>query len=153
MNKEYGKDVTVVEMTEYMMNHTCTANRGYLLKYMFDANIKLLNCTKLLAITEKGVKVLRNTHKSVPNPYLTWNPILPENVLNPLAPKVKEDMKEEIIEADLVVMAAGGRPSEKLFLDIQSACPTIEVYNIGDSFKAGKVFEATKSGYNCALNL
>ena len=153
MNKEYGKDVTVVEMTEYMMNHTCTANRGYLLKYMFDANIKLLNCTKLLAITEKGVKVLRNVHKSVPNPYLTWNPILPENVLNPLAPKVKEDMKEEIIEADLVVMAAGGRPGEKLFLDIQSACPTIEVYNIGDSFKAGKVFEATKSGYNCALNL
>ncbi|MBQ8502696.1 MAG: FAD-dependent oxidoreductase [Clostridia bacterium] len=153
LNKEYGKDVTVVEMAEYMMNHTCTANRGYLLKYMYDANIKLLNCTRLLSFTDGGVKVLRNTHKSVPDPYLTWNPILPENVLNPLAPKIKEDMKEEVLEADLVVMAAGGRPSEKLFLDIQAACPTIEVYNIGDSFKAGKVFEATKSGYNCALNL
>lgn len=153
LNKELGKDVTVVEMTEYMMNHTCTANRGYLLKYMHDANVKLLNCTRLLSFTEGGVKVLRNCHKSVPNPYLTWNPILPENVLNPLAPKVKEDLKEEILEADLVVMAAGGRPSEKLFLDIQAACPTIEVYNIGDSFKGGKVFEATKSGYNCALNL
>ncbi|MGN0486107.1 MAG: FAD-dependent oxidoreductase [Acutalibacteraceae bacterium] len=153
LNKELGKQVTVIEMTEYMMNHTCTANRGYLLKYMYDANIKLLNCTKLLAIEKNGVKVLRNTDKSVPDPYLCWNPILPENILNPLAPKIKENNKEEFIEADLIVMAAGGRPCEKLFLDIQSACPSIEVYNIGDSFKGGKVFEATKSGYACALNL
>lgn len=153
LSKEYGKDVTVVEMTPYMMNHTCTANRGYLLRYMEEAGIRLYNCTKLLSFTEGGVKVLRNKHKSVPNPYLTWNPILPENVLNPLAPKVKEDCHEEKIQADLVVMAAGGRPAEKLFLDIQAGCPTVEVYNIGDSFKGGKVFEATKSGYNCALNL
>ncbi len=153
LNKEHGKDVTVVEMTEYMMNHTCTANRGYLLKYMFDAGVKLLNCTKLLSIEEKGVKVRQNIHASVPDPYLTWNPILPENVLNPLAPKVKQYNEDKLIECDAVIMAAGGRPSEKLFLDIQSACPTVEVYNIGDSFKGGKVFEATKSGYSCALNL
>ncbi len=153
LSKELGKDVTVVEMTEYMMNHTCTANRGYLLHYMEEANINLLNCTKLLGFEKNGVKVSRNMHKSVPNPYLTWNPILPENVLNPLAPKVKEDYREQVLPADLVIMAAGGRPNEKLFLDIQSACPTVEIYNIGDSFKGGKVFEATKSGYSCALNL
>ena len=146
-------EATVVEMTEYMMNHTCTANRGYLLKYMYDSGVKLFNCTKLLSIEDKGVKVLRNMDKSVPNPYLTWNPILPENVLNPLAPKVKEKNEEQFIEADAVIMAAGGRPDENLFLDIQQKCPEIEVYNIGDSFKGGKVFEATKSGYRCALNL
>ena len=153
LNKEFGMEATVVEMTEYMMNHTCTANRGYLLKYMYDSGVKLFNCTKLLSIEDKGVKVLRNMDKSVPNPYLTWNPILPENVLNPLAPKVKEKNEEQFIEADAVIMAAGGRPDENLFLDIQQKCPEIEVYNIGDSFKGGKVFEATKSGYNCALNL
>ena len=153
LNKEFGMEATVVEMTEYMMNHTCTANRGYLLKYMYDAGVKLFNCTKLLSIEDKGVKVLRNMDKSVPNPYLTWNPILPENVLNPLAPKVKEKNEEQFIEADAVIMAAGGRPDENLFLDIQQKCPEIEVYNIGDSFKGGKVFEATKSGYSCALNL
>lgn len=153
LNKEHGKEATVVEMTEYMMNHTCTANRGYLLKYMYDSGVKLFNCTKLLSIEDKGVKVLRNMDKSVPDPYLTWNPILPENVLNPLAPKVKQSNEEQFIEADAVIMAAGGRPDEKLFLDIQAACSEIEVYNIGDSFRGGKVFEATKSGYNCALNL
>lgn len=153
LNKEFGKEATVIEMTEYIMNHTCTANRGYLLKYMYDSGVKLFNCTKLISIEDNGVKVLRNMDKSVPNPYLTWNPILPENVLNPLAPKVKEKNEEQFIEADAIIMAAGGRPDEQLFLDIQQKCPEIEVYNIGDSFKGGKVFEATKSGYNCALNL
>ncbi len=146
-------DVTVVEMDKYMMNHTCTANRGHLLKYMYDYNIKLLNCTKSKSFDDKGVVVERNKSKSVPNPYLCWNPILPENVPNPLAKKLKFDMVEEHLDADLIVMAAGGRPNESFFLELQKELNTIEVYNLGDSFKGGKIFEATKSGYALALSL
>lgn len=154
LKKELGvEDVTVVEMDKYIMNHTCTANRGYLLKYMYDSGIKLLNCTKSVSFDEKGVVVSRNTSKSVPNPYLSWNPILPENVPNPLAPKLKNEPVEEHLDADLIVMAAGGRPNEALFLELQQKLNTIEVYNLGDSFKGGKVFEATKSGYALALSL
>lgn len=154
LKKELGvEDVTVVEMDKYIMNHTCTANRGYLLRYMYDSGIKLLNCTKSVSFDEKGVVVSRNTSKSVPNPYLSWNPILPENVPNPLAPKLKNEPVEEHLDADLIVMAAGGRPNEALFLELQQKLNTIEVYNLGDSFKGGKVFEATKSGYALALSL
>lgn len=154
LKKELGvEDVTVVEMDKYIMNHTCTANRGYLLKYMYDSGIKLLNCTKSVSFDEKGVVVSRNTSKSVPDPYLSWNPILPENVPNPLAPKLKNKPVEEHLDADLIVMAAGGRPNEALFLELQQKLNTIEVYNLGDSFKGGKVFEATKSGYALALSL
>ena len=154
LKKELGvEDVTVVEMDKYIMNHTCTANRGYLLKYMYDSGIKLLNCTKSVSFDEKGVVVSRNTSKSVPDPYLSWNPILPENVPNPLAPKLKNEPVEEHLDADLIVMAAGGRPNEALFLELQQELNTIEVYNLGDSFKGGKVFEATKSGYALALSL
>ncbi len=153
LNKEFGKEVTVVEMTPYIMNHTCTANRGYLLKYMFDSGIKLLNCTKLTEFKPDGVNVSQNKSKSVPDPYLTWTPILPENVLNPLAPKIKEEFEDVFIPTDLVILAAGGRPDEALFHAIQKELNTVEVYNIGDSFRGGKVFEATKSGYACALNL
>ncbi|MCL2508951.1 MAG: FAD-dependent oxidoreductase [Oscillospiraceae bacterium] len=153
LSQEHGKDVTVVEMTPYFMNHTCTANRGYLLKYMYDYGIKLLNCTKLTGFTQDGINVTRNVSKTVPDPYLSWAPILPENILNPLAPKIKEEPADEFIAADLIVLAGGGRPDESLFLNIQKALNTTEVYNIGDSFKGGKVFEATKSGYACALNL
>ena len=154
LKKELGvEDVTVVEMDKYIMNHTCTANRGYLLKYMYDSGIKLLNCTKSVSFDEKGVVVSHNTSKSVPDPYLSWNPILPENVPNPLAPKLKNEPVEEHLDADLIVMAAGGRPNEALFLELQQKLNTIEVYNLGDSFKGGKVFEATKSGYALALSL
>ena len=154
LKKELGvEDVTVVEMDKYIMNHTCTANRGYLLKYMYDSGIKLLNCTKSVSFDEKGVVVSRNTSKSVPDTYLSWNPILPENVPNPLAPKLKNEPVEEHLDADLIVMAAGGRPNEALFLELQQKLNTIEVYNLGDSFKGGKVFEATKSGYALALSL
>lgn len=147
------KDITVVEMTPYMMNHTCTANRGYLLKYMEDAGVKLYNCTRLTEFTPDGVKVMHNKAKSVPNPYLTWNPILPENVLNPLAPKIKDGSVEETLQADITILAAGGRSDDELFLNMQAELNDKEVYNIGDSFHGGKVFEATKSGYAMALNL
>ena len=154
LKKEIGvEDVTVVEMDKYIMNHTCTANRGYLLKYMYDSGFKLLNCTKSVSFDEKGVVVRRNTSKSVPNPFLSWNPILPDNVHNPLAPKLKDEPVEDHLDADLIVMAAGGRPNEALFLELQQKLNTIEVYNLGDSFKGGKVFEATKSGYALALSL
>ncbi|MDR1465887.1 MAG: FAD-dependent oxidoreductase [Oscillospiraceae bacterium] len=151
--KEQGKDVTVVEMTEYFMNRACTANRGYLLKYLYDAGVKLLNCTTLLAFGSGGVKVLRNCAKNVPDPYLSWTPILPENILNPLAPKLKHEDREEIIAADAVVLAAGGRPNEALFHALQQALGDREIYNIGDSFQGGKVLEATRGGYALGLAL
>lgn len=153
LNKELGKNVTVIEMTPYFMNHTCTANRGYLLKYMFDSGVKLLNCTTLLGYEDGGVKVSRNYSSTVPDSYLTWGPILPENVLNPLAKKIKDECREEIIKGDIILLAAGGRANEKLFLDFHAALGDKEVYNIGDSFKGGKVFEATKSGYALGLSL
>lgn len=154
LKKECGvEDITVIEMDKYIMNHTCTANRGYLLKYMYDAGIKLWNCTMLKSFDEKGVTVSKNNSSTVPDPYLSWGPILPESVLNPLAKKVKEERADVFVPADMVILAAGGRPNEALFLELQDKYNTKEVYNLGDSFKGGKVFEATKSGYALALNL
>lgn len=154
LNKECGiEDVTVVEMDKYIMNHTCTANRGHLLKCMYDAGIKLWNCTALKSFEANGINVRRNKSNTVPDPYLSWNPILPESVLNPLAKKIKDESVDEFVPADMVVMAAGGRPNEALFLELQDKFNTKEVYNLGDSFKGGKVFDATKSGYALGLHL
>jgi 2-enoate reductase len=154
LNKECGiNDITVVEMDKYIMNHACTANRGHLLKCMYDAGIKLWNCTSLKSFEPNGVNVRRNKSDTVPNPYLSWNPILPESVPNPLAKKIKDESVDEFVPADMVIMAAGGRPNEALFLELQDKFNTKEVYNLGDSFKGGKIFEATKSGYALALNL
>lgn len=144
---EKGCDVKVVEMDKFIMNKTCTANRGYLIHYLQKANVELMNCTRVVGFETNAVKVMKNISKSVPNPYITWHPILPENVENPLAPKFKIKEEEITIPADLVVVAAGGRPDDVLYYEALRNNAAPELYNIGDSFASGKVLEATRAAY------
>jgi 2-enoate reductase len=150
---EKNCEVTVIEMDKYIMNHICTANRGHLIYYLKKGGVKLLNCTRLTKVTKEGVDVMRNISKTVPDPYITWHPILPENIENPLAPKLKINEKAETISADLVVMAAGGIPDDSLYLEAMRENAAPELYNIGDSFSAGKVLEANRSAYRLAMQL
>ena len=150
---EYGLEVTVVEMDKYFMNHVCTANRGHLIHYMERENVKLLNCTKVVGFEENGVKVIQNVSETVPDPYLTWHPILPENVENPLAPKIEVEEEEKVLKADLFVMAIGNRPRNQMFFDAQKEKIASEIYNIGDSLKSGKVLEATRAANALARSL
>jgi 2-enoate reductase len=146
-------DVTVIEMLPYFMDGSCTANRGHLIYYMEKNGVRLINMAKVVAFEERKVKISRNVNKNVPDPYNTWSPILPKNIENPLAPKIKDEYKDEILEADLVVFAAGGRPDDRLFYSLQEKHAAPELYNIGDSFSGGRVLEATRAGYRLAMKL
>ena len=152
---ELDKDVKVVEMGKYIMNGACTANRGHIIHYLEEAGVELLNCTKLVSIDGHRVNVLQNTHKNVPDPYVTWHPILPENVENPLdiLTKIGEDYKERTLFSDMVVLATGVVPSPMLYYDCVKLHAAKEIYNIGDSFKGARVFEAVRSAYRCARNI
>lgn len=152
---ELDKDVKIVEMGKYIMNGACTANRGHIIHYLEEAGVELLNCTKLVSIDGHRVNVLQNTHKNVPDPYVTWHPILPENVENPLdiLTKIGEDYKERTLFSDMVVLATGVVPSPMLYYDCVKLHAAKEIYNIGDSFKSARVFEAVRSAYRCAVNL
>jgi 2-enoate reductase len=140
-------------MDKYIMNHTCTANRGHLIHYLKKGGVKLLNCTRLVKVTQEGAEVVRNISKTVPDPCITWHPILPENIENPLAPKLKVKEKTETVPADLVVIAAGGVPDDGLYLEALKENAAPELYNIGDGFSAGKVLEANRSAYRLAIQL
>jgi len=150
---ERGLDVTVVEMEKYFMHGACTANRGYLIHYMQKAGVDLLNCTRVTGFDEKGVIVMRNMSKTVPDPYITWLPILPENVENPLAPKLKTEEKELHIDADIIVLAIGGKPDNGLYFEAQRERAAPALHNIGDSFEPGKVLEATRAAYRLGVSL
>ena len=150
---EKGCEVTVVEMDKYIMNHTCTANRGHLIHYLQKAGVRLLNCTRVTGFSPQGVEVARNVSKTVPDPYVTWHPILPENVENPLAPKLKVEERPELLPADLTVIAAGGVSDDALYFAAIREQAAPEIYNIGDSFSAGKVLEATRAAYRLGLSL
>jgi len=150
---ELDKNVKIIEMEKYIMNHTCTANRGHILHYLQKAGVEILNMTKVLSIAEDGVVVARNMAPSVPDPYNTWAPILPENILNPLAPKIKEDYVEQTLKADLVILSAGVKSDNEIYYTCLKERVASEVYNIGDSYKPGKVMEAVKTAYRKALSI
>ncbi len=153
LNYEHGKDVTVIEMLPEIMLGVCTANRGHLLHYMEKGGVKLYNCTKLTSFTKGKALVERNISKNVPNPYDTWTPLLPENIENPLAKKPGNETRQEAIQADLIVLAMGGRPNEEPFFSAQRENVAPELYNIGDSFDGKKVHEATKAGFRLARRI
>lgn len=143
--------VNVIEALPYMMQGSCTANRGHLLHTLAAHNVHLLNMTRVERVEKAPggatLHVSRNRHKNVPDPYVSWTPILPENVENPLAPKVGNDWHEENIASDLLVIACGERANDALFYELQKTHAAPELHNIGDGFAPGRILEAVRAAY------
>ena len=152
---ELNKNVKVVEMDKYIMNHVCTANRGHLIHYLEEGGVELLNMTTLKKVEDGKIVVEQNINKNVPNPYITWSPILPENVENPmdaLRPIKNEPVTREL-KADMVVLAAGNRSAIDMYYDCVKNHSADEIFNVGDSFKGARVFEAVRSAYRKARSI
>lgn len=150
---EQGKRVTIVEMLPYFMKEACTSNRGYLIHHLKKLGVVLLNCTRLKSIEERTVTLLRNTSPTVPDPYVTWAPVLPENVKNPLARPLRVCEEPTSLQADLVVLATGLRPDDSLYRASLQARVAPELHSIGDAFAPGRILEATRAGYAVGRNL
>ena len=149
--------VSVVEMLPHMMQGACTANRGHLLHALAGHDVRLLNMTRVERAeqTQGGalLHVSRNRHKNVPDPYVSWTPILPENVVNPLAPKIGDNWHEEVIASDLLVIACGGQADDSLFYELQQTHAAPELRNIGDGFAPGRVLEAVRAAYRLGTTI
>ena len=115
--------------------------------------MRLINCARVMRFDTNLVYIERNISDGVPDPYTTWQPLLPKNIPNPLAKKLGSDAYLDQLNADLVVLAMGGRADERPFLDAQSQRVAPEVYNIGDSFHAGRVLEANRAAYSLACRI
>jgi 2-enoate reductase len=150
---EQGREVKVVEMLPNFMEGVCTANRGHLLHYMEKAGVELYNCAKVTSFEPGKVHISRNVSKGAPNPYNTWQPLLPENIPNPLAPKLGPETQEVALDADLVVLAMGGRPDDAAYFEALAANAAPEIYNIGDSFAGGRVLEANRAAFRLAARV
>jgi 2-enoate reductase len=144
---ELDKSVTLIEMLPELMKGLCTANRGHLIHEMEKMGVRLFNLTRLKSIEDNQITIVRNTHPSVPDPHVTWRPLLPDNVINPLGRKIKENWQEETLEAGLVVLAMGLHPDRRLYENCLKEQSAPKIINIGDSFQVGRVFEAVKAGF------
>ena len=116
--------------------------------------MRLLNCTRLARDRRgRGRSSCATSSRTVPDPYVTWTPLLPDNVKNPLARPIRVEEREFSLPADLVVLAVGIIPDDGLYHACLQAQAAPEIHNIGDAFAAGRVFEAVKAGYalGCAV--
>ncbi len=151
---ELDIDVTVIEAGKYLMANACTANRGHILHYMQEEGVVVHNCSKLKCINDDGtISVYKNIDSAVPNPYNTWSPVLPESVKNPFEKPINEKLETIRIDADFLIYAYGNVPNVELYNELVKSHSAKEIYNIGDSIKPGKVFQAVKSAYNTALKI
>lgn len=150
---ELNKHVEIVELTPTLMTHSCTANRGHILHYLQKKGVVVHNCSAAKEIKDKTVVIDKNVSKTVPDPFNTWQPVLPENVNNPLAPKIKNDIREVEIPADVVLMAVGTVSDNQLYYDLLRDNVAGQIYCIGDSFRPGKVFSTVKGAYRTARNI
>ena len=153
MATEQKKQVTVAEMLPNFMEGVCTANRGYLLHYMEENGVKLLNAARVTGFQAGKVLVERQTSQGVPDPYNTWQPLLPENIPNPLAKKMTGETEKLEVAADLVVLSLGGRADRSLFEALKRRHVADEVCLIGDNVKPGRILEAVRSAYRRALTI
>jgi 2-enoate reductase len=150
---EKSKDVTIVEMLPDFMKGVCTANRGWLLHYLEERGVTLKNCSVLVSVKAGTVSLRRNVSKTVPDPLVTWTPLLPENVENPFAPRLKVEERMEDVAADIVILAAGARPNDSLYHECMTCNAALDIRNLGDSFTLGRVLEATRAAYAVATAL
>ena len=98
---EHGKDVKVIEMMKNFMEGVCTANRGHLLHYM-EGRVELINCARVTSFEPGKVHYNRNVSKGVPNPYNTWQPLLPPNIPDPMEKKLGPETQDFTAAADLI---------------------------------------------------
>jgi 2-enoate reductase len=150
---EHGKTVTIVEMSPYFMQGSCTANRGYLIHYLERKGVAMWNCSRVAGIEDGAVQVIRNLSPTVPSPYAVWQPILPRNVHNPFARKIEIEEKTVRVAADLVVFALGVKPNDALYRACVAMRVAPEIQNIGDSFRVGRIFDATKAAHAVGSSL
>ncbi len=147
-------NVSIIEMGKHLMAHTCTANRGYLLHYMREEGIIVHNCSRVKCVNDDGsITITKNISDTVPDPFDTLHPVLPENIKNPLEKKIQEKMQDLRVDADIVIYAYGDVANNALYEALVAEHVADEIYNVGDSIKPGKIFTATKSAYNTALNI
>jgi 2-enoate reductase len=144
---ERGKAVTVVEILPHLMKASCTANRGYLIHALERAGVRLWTCARVDRVAGPRVTIIRNVSPTVPSPTVTWSPVLPENVVNPLAKPIRVQEKAVTLEADLIVFAVGMAPDTRLYEACVAQHVASEIRIAGDAFAPGRIFEATKAGY------
>lgn len=149
----YKLSVTLVEQLPHLMEGVCTANRGHLIHELEKYQVQVMNAAKALALEPGKVTVEVNVSPTVPDPYNTWNPLLPKNVPNPLARPIKEVLERRELDTDLIVLATGSQANDELYRLLLETYAAPQIHLIGDAGRPGMIVQAVRAGYRTGINL
>ncbi|MEO0278860.1 MAG: FAD-dependent oxidoreductase [candidate division WOR-3 bacterium] len=120
-----GKKVTIIEMmgADALFSDVGSAHKFYLLDRIKEYDIKIVPDTRLIEVTDSGIKTI-------------------DRALN---------LRD--YEAETIVIATGMRPRKEKVQELRRLVPETEVYIIGDCKKPRKLFHAIHEGFNAACEL
>jgi NADPH-dependent glutamate synthase beta subunit-like oxidoreductase len=150
---ELGKEVTVVEQGDTFMHTSCTANRGYLLRALAAQGVRLVPAARVATLHPDGIELLVNQATTVPDPTAVWRPVLPRNIRYPFAQAPQMAEAPVVVAADMVVFATGLAPCSDVYRACIEQQTAPDVRNIGDAFRVGRIFDATKTAHAVASSL
>ncbi len=150
---ELDKEVTVVDQADTFMHASCTANRGYLLRTLATQRVRLLPAAHVMRLRADGIELQVNQSTTVPDPTALWRPVLPRNIHNPFAQAPQISEVPVIVEADMVVFATGLASRSDLYRTCIEQKAAHDIRNIGDAFRVGRIFDATKAAHAVASSL
>lgn len=116
---EHGKTVTLVEMLEEVAVGLGVSVKGWLLHRLGSLGVTMLTSARCERITERGVAIVNSKQEG------------------------------QFIEADAVVLAAGGKPNTELLEMIEGTVSEIHV--VGDCVEPRRILEAISEGYRAGL--
>ncbi|MDO5016208.1 MAG: FAD-dependent oxidoreductase [Eubacteriales bacterium] len=147
------RKVTLVEAGPYAMQNVCTANRGYLLHYLQEKGGQLYNCSQALGYKNGEFRFKQNVSKTVPDPWVTWTPVLADNVNNPFRTPLREEWQERSIPCDLCIVAVGSKADDQLYKDLVTNYCAPEVRKLGDADRPATIRQAIHAGYRLGISL
>lgn len=160
-----GVEVTIVEKQAELMTGVVHANRAMMLWMLAgmgspsDSGEDVLPrpvqaYTSTEAVKVVGKQIYLKAHRQRTDPYTPWRTLIPENVHNPFAKKLKPgDTEDIVIDSDFVVLATGGQSDNSLYYQLMAQKAAPEIYCVGDSQQPGRVWEAVTSANEVARSI
>ncbi|MBN2651410.1 MAG: FAD-dependent oxidoreductase [Spirochaetales bacterium] len=146
-------NVRVLEQNPFFMMNKPSGHRGFFIKKLKELGVDLMNCARLDRI-ENGFVSVSRTIDNPPDPYLSWMPILPNDINSDLVNNLNFSRVETIsIEADLVVLATSDDMDSSFYKECKELFAAPEIYSVSDPVLSSRYYGASSQAFSMGLNI
>jgi 2-enoate reductase len=146
------RQVRVVEQKHFFMMNKPSGHRGFFIKKLKQLGVDLMNCAKLVSIDDGFVSVKRLTG-GIPDPYLSWMPVLPDDLGAKCEADFSGNCVDLTIEADLVVLATSDSSENSFYRECRELFAAPEILSLQNSFISSRLYNASGEAFSMGVNI